>query len=1418
MKKRQLLTREFLTSLLAFLVFYNVSYAQVKEYASSQTWDKVNCADCEVTNPANDVTTPLTDFAVLDISTAVNGYVYQVLQFATPGSVGDSLVIAIQDPDGQLDASALGGLKVYLMSNATTHTADSMNVVDVPSLTVINGVTQVYGIVIRPTETYDRIKLKFSSGAGLLTKLNVYYAYKVTVPAQNLDCKKATKTQYGKASTCAVCEVVNPTLAVDVEENTYSTLKVDVSAANAYTEQFLDFVTLNTGNVTLIVEYPGGPLTPTLLGNLWLESFNNATSNSDGGPVNRKNVRAIAGSNKYEIYLSFPGTNFTRIKVRLNGGAASSLSELRIYAACRSVIDPIDLSQCDLLAESQLPATGGTINGSVINPSYSVDGNAATASTLDLGISNAGYVQQTLYFTQPMNPGDSVLITVEAPGQPVSGSTSSNVSFSTLLIDNPNNDDATLDVNSLNLVDGTNKYVYVLRPVKPFDAVRIKLNGGTAGALIQLNIYEACVKIVEKESIFGAVSLRKCQTGATQDDNSSGLLASVLNPENVVDADPNNFSVLKVDAAAIGYAEQIITFTNAGCKKDYVNVILEDPTGLMDAHMQGNISVLSYSPGGASNNDEKFIDRSNIKLADGTTRYVYKFLPGAAFKRIRVRLNGGQVAGLTSVNLFEVLLVGIAPPQSKDTTVCYGTPATLIATAPANARIDWFASETGGTPLTTGSTYTTPPLTDTVTYYLQSTRIDTSNCPNLCRVPVTVNVRQMINIPVAPDTMVVCKGETTVVTPNLPGVAVFRFFPDTTSTAPLAEGADYTTPALFTDTVVYAAAVLNGCESQRKRIVLDVVDRTPDPIVADTFHICAERQATLTVTGPAGAQISWFADAAGGIPIAIGNTYITPVLFKDSIFYVESFLSLCGVSDNRLPVYVKVAPLPPAPVLSDTLYFCGTSATFLANNSNPDINFTWWDSLENGTLLYTGNPFSTTLTQDTTVFYVQSIMFSCPSKRVPVVAISNVVPAPPLIKDTLICAGQSITLIPDTTVYSGALFNWYNAASGGTLLQTSKAFTTGMITDTTTLWVQTQLSNCVSSRIPVNIFTKEKLAIPLISCDNGSATTNSVTFTWGAVPNATGYLVSTDTGLTYNSPSSGPNGTTHTVTVANQQEVTIQVIALGPLPCGNSEVSAQQVCKPNNCAPTDFKTDENPYICAGESLTLTVDGIQSPDFMVQWDNNPPTTDTFYTVSPTAPTTYLVQVFNPNQPGCDTTKKLINVGINPDPIADFTSDKEVVIVPDGVVSFHENTVGSTQWYWDFGDGATSNEQNPVHKYSQADTFTVMLIASNAYGCSDTTIKTLITEDAFNIFIPNSFTPNKDSRNDVLYVRGKSVQAVFFRLYNQWGQLLFETDDLGKGWDGTFNGMEQPVGVYVYYCDAVSKWNEKIAKKGSITLLR
>jgi gliding motility-associated-like protein len=146
------------------------------------------------------------------------------------------------------------------------------------------------------------------------------------------------------------------------------------------------------------------------------------------------------------------------------------------------------------------------------------------------------------------------------------------------------------------------------------------------------------------------------------------------------------------------------------------------------------------------------------------------------------------------------------------------------------------------------------------------------------------------------------------------------------------------------------------------------------------------------------------------------------------------------------------------------------------------------------------------------------------------------------------------------------------------------------------------------------------------------------------------------------------------------------------------------------------------------------------------------------------------------------------------------------------------MNATRYLWDFGDNTGSTENNPVHQFTSTNTFKTCLTAYNSSNCPSEICKLVPADVEPLIGIPTAFSPNGDGENDILYVRGAAIETMDLKIYNRWGQLVFETTSQEIGWDGTFNGQPQPVEAYGYVLHATFIDGSEKLLKGNITLLR
>jgi gliding motility-associated-like protein len=125
---------------------------------------------------------------------------------------------------------------------------------------------------------------------------------------------------------------------------------------------------------------------------------------------------------------------------------------------------------------------------------------------------------------------------------------------------------------------------------------------------------------------------------------------------------------------------------------------------------------------------------------------------------------------------------------------------------------------------------------------------------------------------------------------------------------------------------------------------------------------------------------------------------------------------------------------------------------------------------------------------------------------------------------------------------------------------------------------------------------------------------------------------------------------------------------------------------------------------------------------------------------------------------------------------------------------------------------------IHQYNSTGTFLACLITYNQYDCTDTICKPVDAQIVPLLDVPNAFTPGRFGKNSVVRVEGFGINRMIFRIYNRWGQKVFESNDRRLGWDGNFNGKPQPMEVYAYVLDVEFYDGTRTRKTGDITLIR
>jgi gliding motility-associated-like protein len=243
-------------------------------------------------------------------------------------------------------------------------------------------------------------------------------------------------------------------------------------------------------------------------------------------------------------------------------------------------------------------------------------------------------------------------------------------------------------------------------------------------------------------------------------------------------------------------------------------------------------------------------------------------------------------------------------------------------------------------------------------------------------------------------------------------------------------------------------------------------------------------------------------------------------------------------------------------------------------------------------------------------------------------------------------------------------------------------------------------------------------------------------------------------------------------------------------------------------------------ICFAETLII---GVEQPSSELNYSWTPAeiilTGQNTPTISASINETTTVIVSSLSEGGCvsedsitiyisDLDSNIVSAGVNPTSVLAGQS-AQLLANPSG-------------YAYNWEPASSLNDatlQNPIATPSETTLYT-LTVSDRECSFSDTvSLKVLnVICGPPNIYVPNAFTPNRDNKNEKLFVRAVNLQEMKFSIYNRWGQVVFTTTDQTIGWDGTFNGREVDPEVFVYYLDAICVGGETYFQKGNITVIR
>ncbi|MFO0479292.1 MAG: PKD domain-containing protein [Bacteroidota bacterium] len=191
-------------------------------------------------------------------------------------------------------------------------------------------------------------------------------------------------------------------------------------------------------------------------------------------------------------------------------------------------------------------------------------------------------------------------------------------------------------------------------------------------------------------------------------------------------------------------------------------------------------------------------------------------------------------------------------------------------------------------------------------------------------------------------------------------------------------------------------------------------------------------------------------------------------------------------------------------------------------------------------------------------------------------------------------------------------------------------------------------------------------------------------------------------------------------------------------------------------------------------------------------------------------------------GSSSVSAVNSITVNPTPIAGFTATPMVTSIFNPEINFFNTSISPNiiSWFYDFGDGGSSNSVNPIYSYGNWGEYTVTQTIVNNFGCPNKAQLLIRILPEHRFWVPNAFTPkNEDGLNDEFKPVAIGVRNYSFTIFDRWGSIIFKTNDPNAGWNGTYKGKPCQLDVYVWKCEftniVLSKDESYV---GHVTLLK
>ena len=442
-----------------------------------------------------------------------------------------------------------------------------------------------------------------------------------------------------------------------------------------------------------------------------------------------------------------------------------------------------------------------------------------------------------------------------------------------------------------------------------------------------------------------------------------------------------------------------------------------------------------------------------------------------------------------------------------------------------------------------------------------------------------------------------------------------------------------------------------------------------------------------------------------------------------------------------------------------------------------------------------------------------------------------------VISNNTVCSGNNNTLLT-LNGQRGNILNWISSTDGGvswtTIANTTNNYSAQNLTTTTQYRAMVQngggcsIDTSAVATITVNPKSVAGVLNPVNTFFCAGQTVSELINLSGNVGPVWNWQLSTDN-INWNDFIPVKTDSSYNVNSINTTTFYRTIVKSGVCPADTS--TAATIHFINVPFPSATINPALSSICFGQSIQLTANiGIGtnyswSPLNGTLVDQGNGTISSLpYTIhssaTPGRTTNYVLTVSNAGCP--NTLSDTFHVIVAPRIIVFAGNDTSIVANQPLQLNATVNDPNANIFLWSPSTGLNfTTIQNPVTTLNaEIGSITYTVRATDSAGCyGEDNIKVTIFKTGPDIFVPKAFTPNGDGLNDILKPICVGIQQLnYFRIFNRWGQMVFSTSEIGKGWDGKINGIDQNPDNFVYLAQGVDYTGKIVFRKGNVILIR